>query len=87
MEFGDKTDLEHLVDLLSRAQQLLPLDFSGGPVLKNSPANAGDTGLILVQEDSICQGVLGVATKLMGHNYQSPHAPEPVLCDRRSYCS
>ena len=46
MEFGDKTDLEHLVDLLSRAQQLLPLDFSGGPVLKNSPANAGDTGLI-----------------------------------------
>ena len=57
MKFGDRTGLEHSVDLLSRAQQLLPLDFSGGLVLKNSPANAGDTGLILVPEDSICQEV------------------------------
>ena len=69
MEFGNRTGLEHLVDLLSRAQRLLPLDFSGGPVLKNLPASAGDTGLILVQEDSICRGVLGVATKQVGHNY------------------
>ena len=54
MKFGDRTGLEHLVDLLSRARQM---DFSGGLVLKNSPANAGDIGLILVPEDSICREV------------------------------
>ena len=29
-------------------------DFPGSPVDKNSPANAGDTGSILVWEDSTC---------------------------------
>ena len=27
------------------------MDFPGGAVVKNLPANAGDMGLILVQED------------------------------------
>ena len=32
-------------------------DFPGGPVVKNPPVNAGDTGLILVQEDFTCPRV------------------------------
>ena len=28
--------------------------FPGGPVIKNSPVNAGDKGLIPGQEDSTC---------------------------------
>ena len=31
-------------------------DFPGGPMVKNPPASAGDTGLIPVQEDSTCLG-------------------------------
>ena len=42
-------------------------DFPGGPVVKNPPANAGDMGLTLVQEDSTCQG----ATKLVSHHYRA----------------
>ena len=41
------------------------LDFPGGPVDKNPPANAGDTSLIPGPEDSTCLG----ATKLTSHNY------------------
>ena len=41
-------------------------DFPGGPVVKNQPANAGDTGLTpLVWEGFTCHG----ATKPMSHNY------------------
>ena len=40
------------------------VDFPGGPVVKNPPANAGDTGLILLWEDSTCQD----ATKPLHHN-------------------
>lgn len=32
--------------LVSSVNKELNVDFSGGPVVKNSPANAGDTGLI-----------------------------------------
>ena len=40
-------------------------DFPGGPLVKNLPANAGDTGSSLIQEDSTCHG----ATKPVCHNY------------------
>ena len=40
-------------------------DFPGGPVVKNLPANAGDTVRSLLREDSTCRG----ATKPMHHNY------------------
>ena len=39
--------------------------FRGGTVVKNLPANAGDTGLSPVQEDPTSRG----ATKLVRHNY------------------
>ena len=65
------------------------LDFPGGAVVKNPPANAGDTGpgglRALDQEDPICCG----ATKPVSHNYRA-HVPqllkpaclEPVLRNR-----
>ena len=40
-------------------------DFPGGRVVKNSPANAGDTVGSLVKEDPPCHG----ATKPTHHNY------------------
>ena len=40
-------------------------DFSGGPVVKNPPANAGDVGSVLAPERfHMLQG-----TKPMYHNY------------------
>ena len=39
--------------------------FPGGPVVKNPPASAGDTGLILVWEDPTCLG----ATEPVPHSY------------------
>ena len=39
-------------------------EFSGGPVVKNPPVNAGDRVQSLVQEYSTCR----VATKPMHHN-------------------
>ena len=52
--------------------------FPGGSVVKNPPANAGDTGLI--QEDPTCHK----ATKTICHNYQACSL-EPVLCIKRSH--
>ena len=40
-------------------------DFPGGAVVKNLPANAGDTVRSLVREDPTCRG----ATKPVHHNY------------------
>ena len=40
-------------------------DFSGGPVDKNPPANAGDRVQPLLWEDTASRG----ATKPAGHNY------------------
>ena len=40
-------------------------DFSGGAVVKNPPANSGDTVQALVREDPTCRG----ATKPAHHNY------------------
>ena len=45
--------------------KLLSQDFPGGAVVKNPPANAGDTGLIPVQGDPTCRG----AIKPVRHNY------------------
>ena len=39
--------------------------FPGGAVVKNPPANAGDTGSIPGWEDPTCRG----ATKPVRHNY------------------
>ena len=39
--------------------------FPGGSVVKNLPARAGDTGLILVQEDPTCHRTM----KSMHHSY------------------
>ena len=41
------------------------LDFPGGTMDKNPPANAGDT--VSIQEGSTCLG----AAKPMGHNYSA----------------
>ena len=41
------------------------LDFPGGAVIKNPPANAGNTVRSLIQEDPTCHG----ATKPVCHNY------------------
>ena len=56
-------------------------DFPGGPVVKNPPANAGDIGWYLVQEDYTCRGA-SKPTKAMCHNCRNPHALEPTLCKR-----
>ena len=53
-------------------------DFLVGPVVGNPPANSGDQ--FLVQEDPTCRK----ATRLAHHNYWSPQALKPVLCNRRS---
>ena len=41
------------------------MDFPGAPMVKTLPANAGDTGSILIWEDSTCHR----AAKLVQHNY------------------
>ena len=40
-------------------------DFPGSPVVKNPPANTGDTGQYLVREDPTCLE----ASELTWHNY------------------
>ena len=81
---------------------MIILGYPAGPVVKNSPCNAGDAGQSLVREDPTCHG----ATKPMHHNYrayileptghnywahvlqvQSPYALNPVLCNKRSHCN
>ena len=44
------------------------VDFPGGAVVKNLPANAGNTGSSLLREDPTCHG----ANKPVSHNYWSP---------------
>ena len=48
-------------------------------MVKNTPANAGDTGWILVQEDSACH----VAAGPVLHNCRSLRALEPVFCNEK----
>ena len=56
-------------------------DFPGGPVGKNPPANAGDTGLI---------PGLGRSYVWQNNNAPAPqllrlHTLEPMLCNKRSH--
>ena len=53
-----KTPMKEIKDDTNR-------DFPGGAVVKNPPANAGDTGSIPDLEDPTCHG----ATKPVRHNY------------------
>ena len=48
--------------------------FPGGAVVKNPPANAGDTGSSLVREDPTCHG----ETKPVHHNYWAYTTTEPA---------
>ena len=73
--------------------------FPGGTVVKNLPANAGDTGSALVQEDPTCCGATKpmhhnywACTVLMSHNYWAgvlqvlkPMRLEPMLHNKRSH--
>ena len=63
-------------------------DFPGGAVVKNLPANAGDTGSSPGREDPACRRVI----KPPSHNYWArmpqilkPKHLEPVLRNKRSH--
>ena len=58
-------------------------NFLGDAVVKNSPANAGNMGLIPGWEDPICHR----ATKLVCHNYEACLALESMLLNKRSHCN
>ena len=74
--------------------------FPGGTVVKNLPANAGDTGSILVWEDPTCRGATkparcnywACALEPASHNYWAhvpqllkPRRLEPVLHNKGSH--
>ena len=70
--------------------------FPGGSVVKNPPANAGDTVPSLIQEDpSYCGAIESVlrnyywacALEPGSHSYGSPHALEPVVPSKGSHCN
>ena len=56
--------------------------FPGGPVMKNTPANAGEWVWSLVWEDPACLG----ATKAIHYSYWA-YAPEPGNCSYWSLCT
>ena len=66
------------------------LNFPGGSVVKNLPANAGDTGLISGREDptccgapkSMCPNYGGCALGPASCNYGSPCSENPVQCNK-----
>ena len=76
-------------------------DFPGGAVVKNPPANAGDTGLgALVWEDPTCRRAAkpvhhnyrACALQPVSHNYWAcapqllkPTCLEPMFCNKRSH--
>ena len=66
---------------------ILGMDFPDGPLVKNPPANAGDTGSIfgpsLVWKDSTYLRATGPVHR----NYRSTHALEPMLLNKRSHCN
>ena len=63
-------------------------DFPGGAVVKNPPANAGDTGSSPGPEDPTCRG----ATKPVRHNYRAhalartPQLEKPAHCNKQPAC-
>ena len=60
---------------------MISRDFPGGTVVKNPPANAGDTGSALVWEDPTCRE----ATKPCVPQLLKPVCLEPVLRNKRSH--
>ena len=66
------------------------LYFLGSPVVKNHPANAGDTPQSLVWEVSTCWGAAAPmrqncqvhALEPVSCNYWGPHALGPMLCNK-----
>ena len=57
--------MEYIMCQNVTALEMYGRGFSGGSVVKNPPANAGDTVRALVQEDPTCSR----ATKPVRHNY------------------
>ena len=55
-------------------------ELPGGPVVKNPPANAGDTGSVLVQEGPHAAGRLSPSTTA-----SETTCLEPMLCSRSSH--
>ena len=70
-------------------------DFPRGPVVKNPPANAGDTGLVLGPGGFYkTSGSWAQAPQLLSLHYRahmlqllSPVCLEPGLCNKGSHCS
>ena len=56
-------------------------DFPGGPLVKNSLARAGDSGSV----PGPGRSHMSLALKPVNPHYWSPHAVEPVLCNRRGH--
>ena len=65
----------------SEALRICFTDFPGSPVVKNTPANEGNTSWSLVWEDSICHG----ATKPIHHHYWKPTCLGPIFCKKKSH--
>ena len=69
--------------------------FPGGPVIKNTPANAGEWVWSLIWEDPACLGATkpihysywACALEPGNRNYWSPCTREPTLCKKRSHCN
>ena len=66
----------------SISDEIMKLSFWGGPVVKNPPCNAGDTGSIPGQERSTSHGT----TKPMSHDFRGC-ALEPSSRNQRSLCA
>ena len=57
-------------------------DFTGGPAVKNPPANAGDTSLIPWSRKIPHAGRLGPCTTTT-----EAHAPRACACSKRCHCN
>ena len=71
---------------------MVKLDFPGGPVVENPPANAGDTGGFNPWSGKIPHATEQLnsrtsAPEPMSHNCGSLCAPEPVSHKKRRHCS
>ena len=81
----------HLL-LLRRMRQRSALDFSGGSVVKNLPANAGDMSSIprpqrfhMPQSNyARAPQVLSLCSRARGHSYRSPGSPGSTLPSKRN---
>ena len=66
---------------------ILGMDFPGGPLVKNLPANSGDTGSILGPSLVWKESTHHRATGPVHRNYWSVQALEPMLLNKRSHRS